>query len=1110
MFSINIDGSVQSYNSQTNFPTNDKFSSDLFISLLNKRKPKFIKLTSKNASFQKAIHQSTSQIDNYFCLANYKRQLCQSSLNNNNNIFDLKITDSKINFSAQEVFTTVYLLIVNQLFAILQNTEDEIQWIITIPSLASTDYQIFMRKCLASALNIYNQTNLDKQVKINIENIYTVQEPVAAFMQISYESKVNIKPSEKIYLIDFGGSTIDFSIFQVNQQQQIPTLISQCGLNCGGSYIDQKVLEIITNSLQVTGNLLYLIKAFQKIKSTIFDEDFIQLDLFNYNFDVEVAEINCDQLSDSIAFDSDEKLLLFDKSFFDTILEDIITQVSTQINILFQRFGIPTYVFLTGGFINCRPLRNKIQQFLVKSNVKQTLLAFQPSTSIAMGAARILDHDIHQLLESDIILQFENQQCKIASKSQIIKKIQQFSFIFDLPDKRSFCSLVLNQGEQQFQEIFYTPRFAKRIIVKVSISPFSSSVQVYYSWVFKDLISQEMSSKYDFQEVQLLPLDCRILANMNYLLQVKDKILQIHGNVEDTIILIILYMLNEFSQIFVETEQQITAQSSDIFCLISIILPLLALTSQELKINCLLLGLNIQIIVDIFVLSELFKITSKDIQHTLQTLSYSKIMNILQILQIQSQIFDQNCGIIIQYPSLFYLTDQCFAYKLGKNYYILQQVSATANFIVRLSKGFITQITQPIVWAILTHYQLDQQNSQIFIQSSSRQVYMSIRTKQVQSVKIIQSIQDDFDKIIHLIPLVGKTIITVDRQQYYTHQFQSSQCLVTISSQGENNLDTKFSNLSQFSNCFKLTRNNLLLLSNSYVEMALAENTLSISLVMDLQSLNQQKFIFSDNLIAIDNNIIQTQLVIQTSLPLNLTNKLNSQIVHSKFNTFQFVNISKPEDFSTFSLQNCNCCDDPVNAPNCILNTSQDDFPQFFEICLTCALDDIQTQYKKPYSNMISYKAKDTITTIGDEFTLYPIVQIGQVVFSIFDQVKDLLIKIYQQNLFSSDIFRHCTEHHYLGIPLKDDAFILHCPYQNCKLKFCGLCNTWHSPSHKCIYQLGIKQCKKCLSLYEKSSGCNHVTCSCCGAHNCYVCQDTFTTAQQCYAHLTRKHGGYF
>ncbi|KAI0078666.1 hypothetical protein K474DRAFT_864478 [Panus rudis PR-1116 ss-1] len=57
----------------------------------------------------------------------------------------------------------------------------------------------------------------------------------------------------------------------------------------------------------------------------------------------------------------------------------------------------------------------------------------------------------------------------------------------------------------------------------------------------------------------------------------------------------------------------------------------------------------------------------------------------------------------------------------------------------------------------------------------------------------------------------------------------------------------------------------------------------------------------------------------------------------------------------------------------------------------------------------------------------------------------------------------------------------------------------------------GIKACPKCGTDLEKNGGCNHMTCTRCGTHMCWICMKTFEevdSGKGVYAHMRREHGG--
>ncbi|KAI4956290.1 hypothetical protein J4E91_000501 [Alternaria rosae] len=54
----------------------------------------------------------------------------------------------------------------------------------------------------------------------------------------------------------------------------------------------------------------------------------------------------------------------------------------------------------------------------------------------------------------------------------------------------------------------------------------------------------------------------------------------------------------------------------------------------------------------------------------------------------------------------------------------------------------------------------------------------------------------------------------------------------------------------------------------------------------------------------------------------------------------------------------------------------------------------------------------------------------------------------------------------------------------------------------------GTKECPKCATLIEKVDGCNHVECSGCHGHMCWVCLKVFPQSEAAYQHMNDAHGG--
>ena len=66
------------------------------------------------------------------------------------------------------------------------------------------------------------------------------------------------------------------------------------------------------------------------------------------------------------------------------------------------------------------------------------------------------------------------------------------------------------------------------------------------------------------------------------------------------------------------------------------------------------------------------------------------------------------------------------------------------------------------------------------------------------------------------------------------------------------------------------------------------------------------------------------------------------------------------------------------------------------------------------------------------------------------------------------------------------------------------------------IQDQGVRKCvgKKCKALVVRYTGCFKVQCTRCGTCMCFKCKPeemvAYATSQECYDHLSQKHGGFF
>ncbi|KAF2724615.1 hypothetical protein K431DRAFT_291699 [Polychaeton citri CBS 116435] len=55
--------------------------------------------------------------------------------------------------------------------------------------------------------------------------------------------------------------------------------------------------------------------------------------------------------------------------------------------------------------------------------------------------------------------------------------------------------------------------------------------------------------------------------------------------------------------------------------------------------------------------------------------------------------------------------------------------------------------------------------------------------------------------------------------------------------------------------------------------------------------------------------------------------------------------------------------------------------------------------------------------------------------------------------------------------------------------------------------EMNIKDCSSCSTPIEKTDGCNHITCSGCGTHLCWICMKSFAAGGAVYEHMNQDHG---
>ena len=128
---------------------------------------------------------------------------------------------------------------------------------------------------------------------------------------------------------------------------------------------------------------------------------------------------------------------------------------------------------------------------------------------------------------------------------------------------------------------------------------------------------------------------------------------------------------------------------------------------------------------------------------------------------------------------------------------------------------------------------------------------------------------------------------------------------------------------------------------------------------------------------------------------------------------------------------------------------------------------------------------------------------------------------------FDTYVQTHPKELHYCPTPDCPQVFrsapegiFLQCP--SCLARICPTCKTDAHDGLTCAeYKAGdslfkewadqrdVKRCPGCHIAIEKDEGCNHMKCTVCQTHICWMCMKTFPGGDGIYGHMRSEHGGF-
>ena len=131
---------------------------------------------------------------------------------------------------------------------------------------------------------------------------------------------------------------------------------------------------------------------------------------------------------------------------------------------------------------------------------------------------------------------------------------------------------------------------------------------------------------------------------------------------------------------------------------------------------------------------------------------------------------------------------------------------------------------------------------------------------------------------------------------------------------------------------------------------------------------------------------------------------------------------------------------------------------------------------------------------------------------------------------FSSHVQCHSDEFHYCPSPDCPQVYrakqksltgtTVQCP--SCLLRICAACHqeahegftcadddSWNEEMQEWAKDHDVKRCPGCRITIERIEGCNHMTCTNCQTHICWVCMKTFPKGEGIYGHMREEHGDF-
>ena len=391
---------------------------------------------------------------------------------------------------------------------------EKAKWIISAPCFWNDIGKNYLKK-LAKNIRLFNTEIL--------------LEPEAVSLAIFYDKYINkkyITQGTKYLIVDAGGYTVDCSLNEILENNNIKQLAQPKSFRLGSNFINEKIIEIIkevygeeniNNFTKINstewGKILNIIEEQKKNANSMESENIklnIELDkLICYkeekgyygkiNF---IKQDLCYTIKNGANITYSNEVMFIPKKLIIDIITDLSSKIVSKINLYMSGINF-NLLFLTGGFSNNQILREKIKKnFREKDITIQFLKA--PQETVMRGAA------IYGVKPSQILYRIspvsilidnyeekkENEECEFEEKKDENGKLKCLKY------KRFIKSFQLIKTGETIEKLVY---------------PISDNIGIYYS--YKNELNSDYIDLLDKMEIPYsdLPLSKRnIIVMMNF------------------------------------------------------------------------------------------------------------------------------------------------------------------------------------------------------------------------------------------------------------------------------------------------------------------------------------------------------------------------------------------------------------------------------------------------------------------------------------------------------------------------------------------------------------------------------------------------------------------